>query len=140
MAAACSVSIGIAAVLLLPSTITKPMLFMFMASALSINMYGFVDNFYLDAATPEESAETGYPVCEDCPHFSSTFYITVVGICDAVFMTLASWVFNAVMSQWTYRKALVVTQAISTVRVILGCVFRRLGACARSGGQSSWIQ
>ncbi len=40
------------------------MLFMFLSSAVSINTYGFVDNFYLDAATPEESLRSGYPACD----------------------------------------------------------------------------
>eukprot|EP00667_Euglena_gracilis_P005147 EG_transcript_5174 len=114
-AAVGSLVVSAAGVVLLPAGLWKPLLFMFLASALTINTYGFVDNFYLDPATPEESERLGYPVCKDCPHFSNTFYVTVVGICDAVFMSVASWLFNMFMSDWTYRRALVVTQVIVMV-------------------------
>eukprot|EP00668_Euglena_longa_P017466 GGOE01021876.1.p1 GENE.GGOE01021876.1~~GGOE01021876.1.p1 ORF type:complete len:640 (-),score=180.93 GGOE01021876.1:225-2144(-) len=115
VAAVGSIIVSVSSIVLLPAGLWKPLLYMFLASALTINTYGFVDNFYLDAATPEESKKLGYPVCEDCPHFSNTFYVTVVGVCDAVFMSVASWLFNAFMSGWTYRRALVVTQVVVMV-------------------------
>eukprot|EP00667_Euglena_gracilis_P003590 EG_transcript_3598 len=101
-----------AAAWLLPAGLWRPLVFMFLSSAVCIDTYGFVDNFYLDAATPEESLRNGYPVCVDCPHFSNTFYITVVGIFDASFMMVGSWLFNTWMKDWTYRRALAVTQVL----------------------------
>lgn len=46
---------GTASVVLLPAAIWKPLMFMFLANSLSISTAGFVDNFYLDPATEEES-------------------------------------------------------------------------------------
>eukprot|EP00667_Euglena_gracilis_P033496 EG_transcript_54872 len=114
---AVSVSVGvfIGAVVLLPHKLWGPMLYMFLANALALQTTGFVDNFYLDAANQEESDRTGYPICEDCPHFDNYFYTTVVGIWDNLFMVIGSWLFNYWMSAWTYRKALVVTQLMVVV-------------------------
>ena len=100
---------GTAAMALLPASIWKPMLFMFLSNAMGFSTAGFVDNFYLDSATPEESARTGYPVCEDCPHFSATFYYTVIGVLDQIMMVVGSWVFRTYMRDWTYRTALSVS-------------------------------
>jgi len=112
VAIGCSAVAVTGATLLLPPAISKPLIYMFLAHAISLNTYGFIDNFYLDAATPAESAVTGYPVCVDCPHFSNTFYFTVVGVTDAIFMTLGAQLFNATLSTWTYRRALAVTQVV----------------------------
>lgn len=112
LAVVCSLVVAVAAMCLLPSAMWRPMIFMFLANALSINTYGFVDNFYLDAATAEDSKISGYPICADCPHFSNTFYVTVVGVCDSVFMATSSWMFNSLMSKWTYRRALMTTQVV----------------------------
>lgn len=98
----------------LPEGLWRPMLFMFLSSAMSIDTTAFVDNFYLDPGTLGEATRTGYPMCVDCPHFSKSFYIATVGICDSVFVVLGSSVFNAYMSNWTYRRALVTTQMLST--------------------------
>lgn len=51
-AAVGSLVVSAAGVVLLPAGLWKPLLFMFLASALTINTYGFVDNFYLDPAAP----------------------------------------------------------------------------------------
>eukprot|EP00668_Euglena_longa_P004609 GGOE01005379.1.p1 GENE.GGOE01005379.1~~GGOE01005379.1.p1 ORF type:complete len:613 (-),score=226.53 GGOE01005379.1:285-2123(-) len=103
---------GTASVVLLPSAIWQPLMFMFLANSLSISTAGFVDNFYLDPATPEESLATGYPVCVDCPHFSATFYYTVMGIADSCFMLLGSTLFSRYMSNWSYCSALAVSQVL----------------------------
>ena len=127
VAVVCSVLTGAAATALLPTAIWKPMLYMFLAHAISVNTYGFVDNFYLDAATPTEAKKTGYPVCTDCPHFTNTFYVTVVGVCDSLFMALGSWCFNAVMSRWTYRRSLATTQIVVMLVSLVDVVqFERL--------------
>jgi len=46
---------ALSAVALLPPTIWKPLLYMFVVNASSLATGGFVDNFYLDPATREES-------------------------------------------------------------------------------------
>ncbi len=50
---------GMTSVLLLPGIIWKPLMFMFLANSLSVSTVGFVDNFYLDPATREESLVCG---------------------------------------------------------------------------------
>ena len=108
-----AVAVGVSAALcisnslLLPWQIARPLNWMFINSCLMING-GFVDNFYLDAANAEQSRATGYPICVNCPHFNTNFYITVVGFCDAIFMTIGAVLFNKVMSKWSYRKAFAV--------------------------------
>lgn len=52
----------------------------------------------------------GYPVCADCPHFSATFYYTVMGFADSCFMLLGSALFSRYMTAWTYCSALAVSQ------------------------------
>jgi hypothetical protein len=111
---------------LLPGRMWRPMVYVFLSYALTINTYGFVDNFYLDAATPEESLRTGYPVCHNCPHFTPAFYITVVGVCDSLFMVVGSYLFNVWMAKWTYRRALAVTQVLYILASLVDVVqFRR---------------
>eukprot|EP00667_Euglena_gracilis_P005817 EG_transcript_5859 len=117
-----AVLVAAAGVLYLPPGLWKPMLFMFISEALSIQANGFYDNFYLDAATPEEAAQTGFPVCVDCPHFSTTFYVTVLGIWDSVFMVFGLWLFNDWMPNWTYRKALFLTQVATTLSLLLDII------------------
>jgi len=115
VAAAVSAVTGIASVLLLPPSIWKPLMFMFVSNSLTVATGGFVDNFYLDPATHRASLETGYPVCEDCPHFSATFYYTVMGVADSLFMLVGSYIFSRYMAHWTYRRAL----AVSTVVLVM---------------------
>jgi hypothetical protein len=103
---------GTASIVLLPSYIWKPLMFMFLANSLSISTAGFVDNFYLDPATHEESLRTGYPVCHNCPHFSATFYYTVMGMADSFFMLLGSIIFSRYMTDWTYRSVLATAQIL----------------------------
>jgi len=126
---ACSsaVVVALTAVWLTPPGFWKPMLFMFLCSAVSVNTYGFADNFYLDAPDAATSALTGYPVCVDCPHFSYTYYITGLGICDAVFVSLGSWMFNDWMPNWTYRRCICITMVLWVAAGLLDVVqFHRL--------------
>eukprot|EP00667_Euglena_gracilis_P008286 EG_transcript_8388 len=119
--------VGLASMYLLPPTLWKPMLFLFLQSAMTINTYGFMDNFFLDAATRQQSLLTGYPMCKDCPHLDSTFYVTVVGLWDALFVLLGSWLFNDVMANWTYRRAIFASQVAMSAAMLLDAVqFERL--------------
>eukprot|EP00669_Euglena_mutabilis_P008041 TRINITY_DN3194_c0_g1_i3.p1 TRINITY_DN3194_c0_g1~~TRINITY_DN3194_c0_g1_i3.p1 ORF type:complete len:619 (+),score=242.09 TRINITY_DN3194_c0_g1_i3:29-1858(+) len=102
------------AIVLLPPVVWKPLVYMFLTSALSLATGGFVDNFYLDAATKEDSLRTGFPVCETCPHFHATFYYTVMGVCDSLFMMVGSYIFSTYMSHWSYRRALCISTILSS--------------------------
>ena len=114
------------AMLLLPGFIWKPMVYMFVANALSLSTGGFVDNFYLDPATHEESARSGYPVCVDCPHFTATFYYTVIGVLDSVMMVVGSTIFRTYMRDWTYHSALSLSVILSFGTSLLDVVqFKR---------------
>jgi len=119
--AVCTVT-ALSAVALLPPTIWKPLLYMFVVNASSLATGGFVDNFYLDPATREESKRTGFPVCVNCPHFSATFYYTVIGVVDSLFMMIGSYIFSQYMSKWTYRSALFLSTVLNTATCFLDIV------------------
>jgi hypothetical protein len=107
---------------LLPIELWKPLLQLFLLSLFTINTYGFADNFFLDAATPAQSVITGYPVCVNAPHFSNTFYVTVLGIWDAFFVLLGSGLFNGFMADFTYRRAFLITQVMWGAAYLLDAV------------------
>eukprot|EP00667_Euglena_gracilis_P004274 EG_transcript_4298 len=132
-----SVVTFIGCVILLPHQLWGPMGYMFLSNALSLATEGFIDNFYLDAATPQESEATGYPICADCPHFDNYFYTTIVGVWDSLFTVLGSWLFNFWMADWTYRKALVVTQILVVVTSLFDIIqFQRWN---KSIGIPDWV-
>ena len=83
---------GLATLILLPSSISKPLIYMFLANALCVSTQGFVDNFYLDPATREESLRMGYlsnhpPVAvmlaaDPCQNFGSHLLTHACICCD----------------------------------------------------------
>eukprot|EP00667_Euglena_gracilis_P004235 EG_transcript_4254 len=113
---------GVAGVTLLPAVIWKPLMFMFVVGASSLDIRGFVDNFYLDPATEEESWQTGFPVCKDCPHFHPTFYYTVIGLVDSFFIMIGSYIFSRYLSKWTYRRTMCLTTILSAAATSLDIV------------------
>eukprot|EP00667_Euglena_gracilis_P005873 EG_transcript_5913 len=117
-----SVITGVASVVLLPGRVWKPLLYMFVCNSVNLATAGFVDNFYLDPGTRKEAERTGYPMCEDCPHFSATFYYTVMGVADSVFTLIGSYIFSQYISHWSYRRALCVSQVLLTAAGFLDIV------------------
>eukprot|EP00668_Euglena_longa_P004893 GGOE01005734.1.p1 GENE.GGOE01005734.1~~GGOE01005734.1.p1 ORF type:complete len:628 (+),score=126.49 GGOE01005734.1:124-1884(+) len=113
---------GLSSVVLLPTVIWKPMMYMFLANAFNVDVSGFVDNFYLDPSNARDSAATGLPICVNCPHFSATFYYTVIGMADSVFMLVGSFIFTRYLTRWSYRQVLCVSQVIICLTSILDIV------------------
>ena len=63
-----------------------------------------------------------YPVCENCPHFSTTFYYTVVGVANSVFMMAGSTIFKKYMYDWTYHGALCISQLLMIATGLLDII------------------
>lgn len=103
---------GLGACLLLPTTVSRALLFFLLSGALNLYASGPVFYFYTD----------GPDACPSCPHFSATFYTTVVGIADAVFSLIGVYLFNRYMSNWSFRSALVVTELVSAASSIFDII------------------
>jgi len=96
---------------LLPASIWKPCLYLFISNVLSLDYSSVTYSFYLDDAQGMQRQK-----CPDfCPHFQAWFFVTVIQIIDAGFALLGSWLFKRTMSGWTYRRVMGVSQVLVMV-------------------------
>lgn len=77
----CSVVLCAAGWLLLPRTLAKANLYMFMSSALYVQISGALDFWYTAPAV----TTTGEDCVPDGPHFTMTYYLTYSGLVQSVF-------------------------------------------------------
>lgn len=98
----------------LPLGMAKANTYLFMQMVLYVQIPGALQYFY-----------TGSEVCmpgDQGPHFSFTYFITFVGIMQAVFQFLGTLVFQAVMRNWNFRHVLWSTILIYVVSSIFDII------------------
>jgi len=115
----CIASVVVAVVLLgsfsvtLMPIIAKVNVFFLLQSSFALNYGGASFYFYTD--TPEQ-----YP---DGPHFSMTFYTSVLGIVSALCSMAGIYSYQRFMQHWSYRKLLAVSNVVFAVLSISDVIF-----------------
>jgi len=59
------------------------------------------------------------PMCANCPHFHATFYYTVIGVADSIFMLIGSYIFTRYLMGSGYIRVLTISQVIICFTSIL---------------------
>lgn len=91
--------------------------FLFLDSALSLDIGGAAFYFYTD--TPAQ-----YP---DGPHFSPFFYNTVLGVIASVFSLVGIYCYNRFTYDWTYRNLMIAVNLVGSAFSVLDIImFARL--------------
>jgi hypothetical protein len=112
------VSLGVSVVLctaslvLLPRMLAKAILYLFFSSALYININSALSYYYL--------ADGDCVV--DGPHFSATYFTTVVGVVGSIAGMAGVSIFYAVMNDWHFRPTFWVTICLRCVSGIFDFV------------------